>query len=301
MTTETNQDESSQPPFQFGDVVRHQSGDVIKVEACKRVVAHSHLRWAVYDANGNRFWARNCGLVERPRATLGGGTAGGDRPIVTPFTAAQRAGVDELPIRVKGAADFIADADLEPGTINDQGEFVGISEITGAAVHATQLKTDVEKLLVASIAATLARVVKFYNGDNVGLRDEFRSVLLKELAEHRSPEVAELKAEIETLAKQRDEAREELKEATAEFVRALAIANRERDEANLVAKSNLLKLSEWQAVVVRCEQLLKMNGPPCEHPASSAVPLQLDHCLKSLALAENVIRDASKVLARKAT
>ncbi len=88
MSTETNQDESSQPPFQFGDVVRHQSGDVIKVEACKRVVAHSHLRWAVYDANGNRFWARNCGLVERPRATLGGGTADGERPIAFTLTKA---------------------------------------------------------------------------------------------------------------------------------------------------------------------------------------------------------------------
>lgn len=201
MSTETNQDETSQPPFQFGDVVRHQSGDVIKVDACKRVVAHSHLRWAVYDANGNRFWARNCGLVERPRAT--------------------------------------------------PDDFLGVSAIDGTKVYSA------------------------------------------------SP--ADLRAEIETLAKQRDEAREELKEATAEFVRALAIANRERDEANLVAKSNLLKLSEWQAVVVRCEQLLKMNGPPCEHPAWSAVPLQLEHRLKSLALAEKVIRDAKEVLEQKAT
>ena len=192
MTTETNQDESSQPPFQFGDVVRHQSGDVIKVATCVRVVAHSHLRWAVYDANGNRFWARNCGLVERPRATLGGGTADGERPIVTPLTAAQRAGVDELPIRVKGAAEFIADADLEPGTINDQGAFVGISAITGAAVHATQLKT-----------------------------------------------------EIETLAKQRDEAREELKEATAEFVRALSAAHSERDTARRVAEYERASAIGW--------------------------------------------------------
>lgn len=246
MTTETNQDESSQPPFQFGDVVRHQSGDVIKVEACKRVVAHSHLRWAVYDANGNRFWARNCGLVERPKA--------------------------------------------------ESDNFVGVSALTGAAVHSTQLKTDVEKLLVASIAATLARVVKFYNGDNVGLRDEFRSVLLKELAEHRSPEVAELKTELETLAKQRDEAREELKEATAEFVRALSAAHRERDEAIASANKFGNDAIGWREVVAKCERLLKMNGPTPNDPATSAVPLQLEHRLRSLALAEKRIDDAARIL-----
>lgn len=198
MSTETNQDETSQPPFQFGDVVRHQSGDVIKVEACKRVVAHSHLRWAVYDANGNRFWARNCGLVERPKA---------------------------------------ADDD-----------FVGVSSITGEAVHATQLKT-----------------------------------------------------EIETLAKQRDEAREELKEATAEFVRALSAANDQRDSALYELSVALDRADGWREVVAKCERLFKMNGRTPTDPNDSAVPLQLDHCLKSLALAENVIRDASKVLARKAT
>ena len=88
--------------------------------------------------------------------------------------------------------------------------------------------------------------MKFYNGDNVGLRDEFRSVLLKELAEHRSPDVAELKTELETLAKQRDEAREELKEATAEFVRALASAYRERDEvqSQLVTANNRIAAAQ---------------------------------------------------------
>ena len=73
---------------------------------------------------------------------------------------------------------YVGTFDLEPGTLGDQGEFLGVSEINGAAVHAEQT-------------------------------------------------TAELKAEIESLAAQRDEARDELKEATAEFVRALAIARRE--------------------------------------------------------------------------
>ena len=146
MSTETNQDETSQPPFQFGDVVRHQSGDVIKVEACKRVVAHSHLRWAVYDANGNRFWARNCGLVERPKAT--------------------------------------------------DDNFLGVSALHGTKVYPAS--------------------------------------------------TADLRAEIESLAKQRDEAREELKEATAEFVRALSSAYRKRDEvqSQLVTANNRIAAAQ---------------------------------------------------------
>jgi hypothetical protein len=263
MSTETNQDETSQPPFQFGDVVRHQSGDVIKVATCVRVVAHSHLRWAVYDVNGNRFWARNCGLVERPRATLGGGTADGERPIVTPLTAAQRSGVDELPIRVKGAAEFIADANLEPGTINDQGSF--------------EPTTPLGKLF--------GREGRFVPAENAKPYDP----------------VAELKSEIETLAKQRDEAREELHEATAEFVRALSAANDQRDSALSELSIALDRADGWREVVAKCERLLKMNGRTPTDPNDSAVPLQLEHRLKSLALAENVIRDAKEVLKRKET
>lgn len=128
MSTETPAAETAQAPFKFGDVVRHESGLIINVAACVRVVAHSDVRWAVYDAAGNRVWAKNCRL---------------------------------------DAGD-------------DQGTFVGISAVNGAAVHAEQT-------------------------------------------------TAELKAEIESLAAQRDEARDELKEATAEFVRALSIAHKERD------------------------------------------------------------------------
>ena len=201
MSTETNQDESSQPPFQFGDIVRHQSGDVINVATCVRVVAHSHLRWAVYDANGNRFWARNCGLVERPKAT--------------------------------------------------DDNFLGVSALHGTKVYPAS--------------------------------------------------TADLRAEIETLAKQRDEAREELKEATAEFVRELSAANNQRDLTLSELSIALDRADGWREVVAKCERLFKMNGRTPTDPNDSAVPLQLDHCLKSLALAEKVIRDAKEVLERKAT
>ena len=145
-----------------------------------------------------------------------------------------------------------------------------------------QLKTDVEKLLVASIAATLARVVKFYNGDNVGLRDEFRSVLLKELAEHRSPDV-------ELLRKQKIDAEialqdlvEEMKENQAEFVRALASANENVELAEQEAayfsdlEEAALKNAEgWRSVVVECENILGMNGETPTDPKTSAVPMRI--------------------------
>lgn len=316
----------SAAPFKPGDLVEHGAGVRIVVKNCTLQVQHARTLWIIDGEDGNRYFAKNCKLLERPsqihpgwklredgsylprrwrriaslpgyieqrqpgdvcrvfdtpghqcgtlanpntealeeiqmereeltsgdvskgRAIIGGGTADGERPIVTPLTAAQRAGVDELPIRVKGAAEFIADADLEPGTINDHGEFVGISETTGAAVHATQLKT-----------------------------------------------------EIETLAKQRDEAREELKEATAEFVRALSAAHSERDTARRVAEYERASAIGWREVVAKCERLFKMNGRTPTDPNDSAVPLQLDHCLKSLALAEKVIRAAKEVLEQKAT
>lgn len=330
----SNTNDPTFQPFQKGQQVEHKSGIVGTVEACERRVVNGSTRWVVDIDPGNgekivQAWPHNCKLVaDRPewlasyelhvlaqshaewsRATFGADNVRGpvgplkhlrkeiDEILANPsdpmeyadaflllLDAARRADIGSAEL-LRAAArkleinkarewpkiqeadaaiehvrkmepeektpgvsfEFVKSADLEPVAYSG-GAFVGISEITGAAVHATQLK-----------------------------------------------------AEIETLAKQRDEAREELKEATAEFVRALAIANRERDEANLVAKSNLLKLSEWQAVVVRCEQLLKMNGPPCEHPASSAVPLQLENRLRSLALAEKVIRAAKEVLEQKAT
>lgn len=193
MSTETNQDETSQPPFQFGDVVRHQSGDVIKVATCVRVVAHGHLRWAVYDANGNRFWARNCGLVERPKIQDGeNGVVLHEQDSANPPSYFRRDDRDATPVKVGSPLEHQVDLELEPGTINDQGSF--------------EPTTPLGKLF--------GREGRFVPAENAKPYDP----------------VAELKSEIETLAKQRDEARDELKEATAEFVRALSAAYRDRDE-----------------------------------------------------------------------
>lgn len=263
MTTETNQDESSQPPFQFGDIVRHQSGDVIKVEACKRVVAHSHLRWAVYDANGNRFWARNCGLVERP---LTSGTIN-----------------EQL--------------DVDPINTNGNATRLFVSSLTTKALGVVH---ELAVLMLPSMVVLLEK--------------RFRETIEKEMLEHSvgitqtDPGLTrrkntELRAEIETLAKQRDEAREELKESTAEFVRALSLSNREAvlDRAELVGAKVALKQAKefadgWREVVAKCERLLQMNGPTPTDPATSAVPLQLEHRLKSLTLLEKRIDDAARIL-----
>lgn len=152
MPTETPAAETAQPPFKFGDVVRHESGLIINVASCVRVVAHSHLLWAVYDTNGNRVWAKNCRLATPLDLPIREHEKLTNAPLVSVVKEPDgKLLTDPLgTIKLGKSESHVGSFGFEPGTINDQGAFVGISAVNGAAVHAEQtaaeLKAEIESL-----------------------------------------------------------------------------------------------------------------------------------------------------------
>lgn len=256
---------SEQPqPFNVGDEVEHKCGIVGIVKACERRVVHGSTRWVVDIDAGN-----------------------GEKIVQAwPHNCKLIKAAQTIPVRE---------------TESDVAEAV-------------------DNLLVANLCSALVRALKFHAGGDEVLRDTFGRIIREQLAEHRPNNAeADLRERLEEATQEfaralslaqsltddvigeRDEAREELHEATAEFVRALSAANDQRDSALSELSIALDRADGWREVVAKCERLLKMNGRTPTDPNDSAVPLQLEHRLKSLALAENVIRDAKEVLKRKET
>lgn len=75
---------------------------------------------------------------------------------------------------------------------------------------------------------------------------------------------------------------EEMKEHQAEFVRALAAANRERDEARRVLSYANATAVGWRSVVVECENVFGMNGETPDDPKTSAVPMRVRQLVDAL-------------------
>ena len=75
---------------------------------------------------------------------------------------------------------------------------------------------------------------------------------------------------------------EEMKEHQAEFVRALAAANKADDEARRERDIARTACSGWRSVVVECEKILGMNGETPEDPKTSAVPMRVRQLVDAL-------------------
>lgn len=113
------------------------------------------------------------------------------------------------------------------------------------------------------------------------------------------PTVAEAVAEvrkvhIELLRQQKIDAEialqdlvEEMKENQAEFVRALAAARKEREQAERLLVEKQSEADGWRAVVVECEKILGMNGETPEDPKTSAVPMRVRKLVEAVEAAKS--------------
>lgn len=213
---------------------------------------------------------------------------------------------------------YVGTFDLEPETLGEQGEFVGVSEINGSTVHA--VRSPVE-LFVANLTAALVNVVQKYRAAGreelaaaitTQISFELGSLPLMPVSQHKATDDVR-KEHIETLRAKVAELEERSKEANAELVRsaqtaatlanriqalttALGYSNGERNQAQSELDKANQRAGGWREVVAKCERLMQMNGSTPTDPATSAVPLQLEHRLKCLASLEKRIESAHLVL-----
>lgn len=125
-------------------------------------------------------------------------------------------------ITVNAPVEFVRTEELEPGTLNEQGEFVGISAINGATVHAERSPVE---LFVANLSAALVRVVLKYSA---GGRDELAAAIttqivfelgeipLMPVSQHKAADDIR-KEHIETLREKIDELLEDRAHVRREF------------------------------------------------------------------------------------
>lgn len=259
-------------PFCKGNRVRHKSGIVGTVEACERRVVSGSTRWVVdlQPDDGGKvcpIWAKNCQLVS-------------DGPVWPKFFESTESRGPEYRRRFNAPISYAVWCDG-----------VGVPDQT------------YEQAIKAVAEGALVEVDE--NGVEIGKRMEPEE---KTPGVTFEPTVAEAVAEvrkdhIELLRQQKIDAEialqdlvEEMKEHQAEFVRALAAANKANDEARRERDIARTACSGWRSVVVECEKILGMNGATPNDPKISAVPFAVTRLIESKEILQKRIDEAARVL-----
>lgn len=216
-TAKQRVDDTHGPRYETGEEI--EAHDVVTVGNGRqthnvRSYTHDHEWLIKVSGLGGVYRPNELTLVEKPakaRAVFGGGTSEGERPISTPLTRAQRAGVDP--------------------------DFLGVSAVNGAAVHSAQTPTET---FVANLTATFVKILRGWSYTEDGLdrlSKAFREALVRAMEENLvrvagpatmdaagyikslSDEVAWHREQAKQHATRIDELKEKQAEANAELVR----------------------------------------------------------------------------------
>ena len=253
--------EQEQAPFLAGQTVKHKGGETGTVIRCEKRTAIGSVRWVVDitrpgQGRNAQWWASNCELVsdrpEWPKYFESAKTRGPEfrRRFVRP---------DSFGIWCDGTG--VVDQTYEQAIkAVAEGALVEVDENGVEIVKQMEPEEAVDNLLVSNLVSALMRVDKFFSGTREDMRKEFESVVRKELGEHPKymvPVVENVRKDhIELLRQQKIDAEralqdlvEEMKEHQAEFVRALASANRERDAARASASNRGRIIAEARTIL----------------------------------------------------